>query len=463
MEEPMATETRAPVVLVLAAGQGTRMRTRLPKALHPLCGRPLALWPVHAALEAGAHRVVVIDGPERPLEGHLPEGVVLAVQEEALGTGHAVQSAAGHIDADRPVIVLAGDVPLITADVVMELAAAHEAAHAAATMLTMILDDPSGYGRVVRDTDGNVLAVVETKTPGDATPQQLAIQEVNTGVLCFEGGQLLEALQGLRADNAQGELYLPDTMAVLRAKGERVAAHVTTDPTVGLGVNDQADLAEVRAIAQARILTRHLAAGVTIIDPTRAVVDVDVTIGAGTVIEPGTQLEGSTAIGAEARIGPQSTLRDTRAGDRARVRYAVCEQADIGEDVSVGPFAYLRPGARLHERSKAGAFVEIKNSEVGPGAKVPHLSYIGDADVGAGANLGASTITANYDGRRKHRTVIGENVKGAVHTSLVAPVVVGDDAILAAGSTITEDVPARALAIARARQHTVEGYADRER
>jgi bifunctional UDP-N-acetylglucosamine pyrophosphorylase/glucosamine-1-phosphate N-acetyltransferase len=283
----------------------------------------------------------------------------------------------------------------------------------------------------------------------------------STGVLCFDGAALLEVLGSLEADNAQGELYLPDTLPLLRAAGQRVAAHETTDPAVCLGVNDQVGLAEVRALAQRRVAEDHLRAGVTIVDPARTVTDVDVRIGAGTVIEPGCQLEGRTTIGEACHVGPHSTIRDCELGDGAAVLHSVAIGATIAARATVGPFAYLRPGARIGADAKAGTFVEIKNSDIAEGAKVPHLSYIGDADVGAGTNLGAGTITANYDGRTKHRTTIGAGVRGAVHTSLIAPVTIGDRAVMAAGSTITDDVPEGALAVARARQKNIEGYADR--
>jgi bifunctional UDP-N-acetylglucosamine pyrophosphorylase/glucosamine-1-phosphate N-acetyltransferase len=458
----VTSSATAPVVVVLAAGHGTRMRSPLPKVLHPICGLPMVAWPVRAALAAGAHRVVVVGSPGTDLAGALPEGVIRATQPDARGTGDAVRWAAEHLEAGRPVVVLAGDVPLITAETIGDLVAAHAGSGAAATMLTLRLDDPSGYGRVVRDEQGDVLRVVETKAPGDATPEELAIDEVNSGVLCFDGAALLDALPRLRADNAQGELYLPDTLALLRADGRRVAAHRTEDPSVGLGVNDQADLAAVRALAQARIAAAHLRDGVTIVDPARSVIDADVAIGAGTVIDPGCQLEGSTHVGAGCRIGPQATLRDARVGDGVTVLHSVLDRCRVADGAAVGPFAYLRPDAELGPRAKAGTFVEIKNSNIGEGAKVPHLSYVGDADVGAATNLGAGTITANYDGRAKHRTTIGAGVRGAVHTSLVAPVEIGDGAVLAAGSTITEDVPAGALGIARARQANVEGYAERD-
>jgi bifunctional UDP-N-acetylglucosamine pyrophosphorylase/glucosamine-1-phosphate N-acetyltransferase len=437
------------------------MRSPLPKVLHSICGLPMVGWPVRAALAAGAHRVVVVGGPDGALAPHLPEGVVTVVQPEARGTGDAVRCAAPHLDPERPVVVLAGDVPLITAEVITGLVDAHAASGAAATMLTTHLDDPSGYGRVVRDERGDVLRVAETKAAGDATAAELAIREVNTGVLCFDGAALLGVLDRLGTDNAQGEVYLPDALPALRAQGQRVVAHVTADASVCLGVNDQAGLAAVRAIAQRRILDAHMAAGVTVVDPARTVVDAGVTIGAGTVIEPGSQLEGATAVGAGAHVGPQSTLRDAELGDGVNVLHSVLVSCRVADRASVGPFAYLRPGAALGADAKAGTFVEIKNSRIGDAAKVPHLSYIGDADIGPRTNLGAGTITANYDGVRKHRTRIGADVKGAVHTSLVAPVTVGDRAVMAAGSTLTEDVPEGALAVARARQRNVEGYADR--
>jgi bifunctional UDP-N-acetylglucosamine pyrophosphorylase/glucosamine-1-phosphate N-acetyltransferase len=452
----------SPVVVVLAAGHGTRMRSPLPKVLHPICGLPMVAWPVRAALDAGAHRVVVVGSPGAELSEHLPAGTVVAVQPEARGTGDAVRCAAPHLEAGRPVVVLAGDVPLITGAAIADLVAAHADGGAAATMLTMRLADPSGYGRVVRDERGDVLRVAETKAAGDATAAELAIDEVNTGVLCFDGGALLDALPALRADNAQGELYLPDTLPLLRAAGHRVAAHETGDRSVGLGVNDQVDLAAVRAIAQARIVEAHLRAGVTVIDPATTIIDADVRIGAGTVVDPGCQLEGATAVGAGCRVGPHATLRSAELGDGVTVLHSVLDGCRVEDGAAVGPFAYLRPDAHLGRRSKAGAFVEIKNSNIGVGAKVPHLSYVGDADVGDATNLGAGTITANYDGTHKHRTRIGADVRGAVHTSLVAPVAVGDGAVLAAGSTITEDVPAGALGVARARQRNIEGYATRD-
>jgi bifunctional UDP-N-acetylglucosamine pyrophosphorylase / glucosamine-1-phosphate N-acetyltransferase len=450
-----------PTVLILAAGEGTRMRSVVPKVLHPLCGRPLIAWPVAAARDAGAARIVVIDGAQRRLADQLPEGVELAVQEQPLGTGDAVRAAREHIEPQATVVVLMGDVPLITAEVVGDLVQTHEQAGAAATMMTMELADPAGYGRVVRGPDGSVERVVETKTPGDASEAELAIREVNTGIYAFTGEPLLDALEQLTPQNVQGELYLPDVLPILRGSGREIAAHPVDDPDLTLGVNDKADLAAVRKLAQERIAREHMLAGVTIVDPATTIIDVDVAIGRDAVIEPGSALKGTTTVGAEAAVGPHSTLTDTSVGERAAVVHSFVVGARIDDGATVGPFAYLRPGAHLHEGAKAGTFVELKNAEVHAGAKVPHLSYLGDAEVGEGSNVGAGSITANYDGLAKHRTTIGKDVRLGVDTALVAPVTVGDGAYTAAGSAITEDVPPGALGVARERQRNVDGYSER--
>ncbi|HEY3758531.1 MAG TPA: bifunctional UDP-N-acetylglucosamine diphosphorylase/glucosamine-1-phosphate N-acetyltransferase GlmU [Solirubrobacteraceae bacterium] len=451
----------APTVVILAAGQGTRMRSEVPKVLHELCGLPMCLWPVRAALRAGAGHVVVVDSPARALAEVMPEGVELVVQPQSNGTGGAVIAAAGAIDPGAPVVVLSGDVPLVSAEAIAELLAAHEAGGAAATMASTVLEDPSGYGRVVRDAQGAVAKVVETKAPGDAGAAELEIREVNTGIYAFDGAALLGVLGRLTADNAQGEYYLPQALDLLRADGARIAAHVVDDPALVLGVNDRVALAHVRALAQRAILERHMRAGVGIVDPASTWIDVDVEIGCDARIEPGCSLRGASAIGAGATIGPHTTAIDSRIGAGASVRISWLDGAEVGERANVGPFAYLRPGSLLREGAKAGTFVEIKNSDIGAGTKIPHLSYIGDADVGAGSNLGAGTITANYDGHAKHRTTIGERVRGGVDTAFVAPVSVGDDAYTAAGSVITEDVPPGSLGVARARQQNRDGYAQR--
>jgi bifunctional UDP-N-acetylglucosamine pyrophosphorylase / glucosamine-1-phosphate N-acetyltransferase len=431
----------APVAVILAAGQGTRMRSATPKVLHPVCGRPMGLWPVHAALDAGAGKLVVVGGPDRALEPVLPPGAELAVQAEPRGTGDAVRAAADHFgDPGATVLVLNGDVPLVTPEAITALVAAHEASDAEATVTTMELEDPTGYGRIVRAGDGTIAKIAETKNPGDATPEEMAIREVNAGVYAFTAGPLLRALGRLTTDNTQGEQYLTDVVLDLAP----VRPHLVDDANLTLGVNDRVDLATVTALAQRRIHQRHQLAGVTITDPAGTVIDVGVSIGEDTVIEPFTSLKGPTAIGARCRV-VQSHL----------------DGATLHDGVTVGPFAYLRPGTVLRAGAKAGTFVEIKNSDIGEGTKVPHLSYIGDADVGPDTNLGAATITANYDGTRKHRTTVGARVRTSVDTTLVAPVTVGDDAYTGAGSVITEDVPPGALGIARERQTNVANYAEK--
>jgi len=450
-------------VVILAAGQGTRMRSRIPKMLHDLCGRPLVGWPVAAAQEAGADMVVVVDSPDKALDGHLADGVITVVQPDADGTGGAVRAASEQIDRDSTVVVLPGDLPLVPAEAIAELVVAHTASGAAATIATAVFDDPAGYGRVIRDEDGNVERVVETKVEGDATPEQLAIREINTAMFAFDGAALLEALAALTPDNAQGELYLPDVLPALRAAGHAVAAHDIGDPNIALGVNDRVQLAQVRAVAQARIHAAHGRNGVTIVDPGSTVVEVGVRLGEDTIVEPSSFLHGCTSAGRACRIGPLTTLIDATIGDDVKVPHSYLTHCEVRDGATVGPFAYLRPGALLRERAKAGTFVEIKNSDVGAGSKVPHLSYIGDADIGENVNLGAATITANYDGRDKHRTTIGDRVRTGVDTTLVAPVTLNDDAYTAANSAITKDVPPGALGIAREKQSNIEGYADRKR
>jgi bifunctional UDP-N-acetylglucosamine pyrophosphorylase/glucosamine-1-phosphate N-acetyltransferase len=439
------------------------MRSEMPKLLHPICGRPMIAWPVAAASEAGAAKVVVVESPRRELEAELNGQVAFAVQEQPLGTADALQSAAHELQGAGSVIVLNGDHPLISAHTIQELAEAHERSGAAATIATAVLEDPTGYGRVVRGPDGTVERVVETKAPGDATELELRIREVNTGIFAFDARELLSALERVTSDNAQGERYLPDVLPILRADERTVLAHEITDLRSTIGINDQVALAHARAVAQAAIHERLMLAGATIVNPGATVIDVDVEVAADAVIAPFSSLHGTTKIGGGSTIGPASTLIDARVGEGSKVIHSYVVDAEIGDRVSVGPFAYLRPGTILREGSKAGTFVEIKNSDIGAGTKVPHLSYIGDADVGEGTNLGASTITANYDGYRKHRTTIGDRVKTSVDTTFVAPVTVGDDAYTGAGSVITKDVPPGALGVARARQENIEGYSDRRK
>ncbi len=450
-------------VIIMAAGKGTRMKSATPKVRHEVCGRPMIEYPVLAAQNAGASNVVVVTGPDDRLDDLLPDGARVAVQREARGTGDAVRSAAAELgDADQ-VIVLSGDVPLVDDEFIRDLARRQRDTGAAIVVVTAHLDDPTGYGRIVRAADGGVERVAETKTAGDATAGELAISEVNAGIYAFDRLKLFRALEQVTADNAQGEYYLPDVLPIMRAAGESAVAFELESPDIMLGVNSRADLAAVAEAMRRRIILGHQIAGVTVVDPSTTWIDSAVAIGGDTTIEPGSYLRGATTIGDGATIGPHSTLTDCRVDDGATVIHSYLVEATVGPGAQVGPFAYLRPGARLAEGAKAGTFVEIKNSEIGAGAKVPHLSYVGDADIGEDSNLGAATITANYDGKHKHRTTIGKGVRTGVDTTLVAPVSVGDGAYTGAGSVITRDVPEDALAVARERQKNIEDYAKRKR
>ncbi|MGZ4186269.1 MAG: bifunctional UDP-N-acetylglucosamine diphosphorylase/glucosamine-1-phosphate N-acetyltransferase GlmU [Solirubrobacteraceae bacterium] len=453
----------AQVVVILAAGQGTRMRSGTPKLLHQICGLPMIAWPVAAARDAGASRVVVVDNPDRRLEAVLDPDVTVAVQKTPRGTADAARAGAADFAPGNTVVVLNGDAPLISGEAIRSLVEAHTRAVAAATIGTVILDDPSGYGRVVRDADGMVQRVVETKAPGDASDAELQIREVNTGLFAFDGDALLAALDQVDPQNAQGELYLPDVLPALRAQGRTVIGHALADPSEMLGINDRVALADVTAVAQRRIHERHMLAGVTIVNPAATVIDAGVEIGRDTVIAPFSSLHGATRIDEGATVGPLSTLIDASVGRGANVVHSYVRGAVVGDRVSVGPFAFLRPGTILREGAKAGAFVEIKNSDIGAGAKVPHLSYIGDTDIGERTNIGAGTITANYDGKNKSRTTIGAGAFVSVDTMFVAPVNLGDGAYTAAGSVITNDVPPGALGVARARQRNIDGYGDRRK
>jgi bifunctional UDP-N-acetylglucosamine pyrophosphorylase/glucosamine-1-phosphate N-acetyltransferase len=449
--------------LIMAAGEGTRMRSSLPKVLHPVCGRAMIAWPVIAARAAGVGRVAVIVSPNRDLGEALPEDVETVIQEQSDGTGGAVRAAIGIVRESEEVLVLSGDVPLVSATVITELLSAHRDGQASATVMTAILEEPGAYGRVVRGADGAVEKIVEAKEAGDATEAELDIKEINSGTYVFSGESLATALDEVGSDNAQGEYYLPDVLAIMRERGERVSAHIAEDTAVNLGINNRVDLAAVETEARKRILEDHMLAGVTIVDPATTWIDADVNIEADARIEPGTSLRGATEIGPGTVIGPHSTIIDSGIGARSRILHSHLVLCEVMEDCQVGPFAYLRPGVRLEDGSKAGTFVEIKNSVIGAGAKVPHLSYIGDADIGEGANLGAGTITANYDGTRKHRTVVGPGARVGVDTMLVAPVEIGSDAYTGAGAVIRENVPPRSLAVSRGDQKTIEEYAERRK
>ncbi len=445
-------------VLIMAAGHGTRMHSHTPKVLHRVCGKPMVKWVTDAAREAGAERVLCVVRPGEGVAEGLPEGVEVVEQHEGEGTAAAVLAARGTVDSG-PLVVLSGDHPLVTAEQIAGLRASRHGDGAVATLLTTDQLDPTGYGRIVRDPGGRFERIVETKSTEGVPAEVLAIREVNLGSYAFEAAELFSALDAVGLTD--GELYLTGALSVLVGRGGLVTTHPTTDPAVALGVNDRAGLMVVEARAQRRILERHARAGVTFLQPDTARVEADVTIGVDTTIGPGVSLLGSTGVGEGCEIGPHTTLQDASVGRSATVRQAYVIEAEIGDGAIIGPFSYLRPGTVVGVRAKVGTYVEVKNSDIGAGAKVPHLSYIGDADVGEEANLGASTITANYDGRKKHRTKIGKSAKTGIHTSLIAPVDVGDRSYTGAGSVITDDIPEGALGIARERQKNVEGYADR--
>ena len=428
-----------PAALIMAAGHGTRMRSRIPKVLHEVCGRPMLEWVVQAARDAGADRVVAIVRPDTGVAEQLPDGVEAAEQREGEGTGSAVDAARDLLAKEDTVLLLSGDHPLITADLLGELLTAHEKEGAQATMLTTDTLDPTAYGRIVRGDDGRVARIVETKDPSGLTDEELAIREINLGTYVFDGRALYDALATVEpADN--GERYLTEVFPLL----DSVAAFSTDDVSSAAGVNDRADLMRIEEVAQARIVEEHARNGVTFRSPATAVIDAGVEIGEDTTIEAGVTLKGATTI-----------------GERNTISNAVLIDAVVGDDATIGPFAYLRPGTRIGDGAKIGTFVEAKNSDIGAGAKVPHLSYLGDADVGEEANVAAGNITANYDGFTKSRTKIGKRAKTGVNNSFVAPVTVGDDAYTGAGSVIGEDVPDGALGISRAEQKNVEGYAER--
>jgi bifunctional UDP-N-acetylglucosamine pyrophosphorylase / glucosamine-1-phosphate N-acetyltransferase len=450
-------------VVVLAAGEGKRFRSALPKPLHPVAGRPL-LWHVLAAaapLKADRTVIVVGNGADQitaAVEGFDLGPVDFAVQVGQRGTGDALAAALPQLEGDGDVMVLSGDTPLVTTALLERLLDAHRTARAAATLLTCTLDDPTGYGRILRDAGGAVTGMVEER---DATGDQRRLREVGAGMYVFRR-PVLDGLAELRPHNDQGEYYLPDLVPLVLAGGGRVATTEAPEEQAR-GVNDRVELAAAGAMLRRRLLERLMLGGVTVVDPATTFVDADVEVGQDSVLAPLTFLEAGTRVGARCRLGPNVRLVACDVGDDATVAQTVALESTIGPRAVVGPFASLRPGTRLEEGAKAGTFVEMKNSVVGPGTKVPHLSYVGDADIGAGANVGAGTVFVNYDGARKHRTTVGDGAFIGSDTMLVAPVTVGSGAQTAAGSTITKDVPPDALAIERSDQRTIEGWAARRR
>ncbi|MEU5385313.1 MULTISPECIES: bifunctional UDP-N-acetylglucosamine diphosphorylase/glucosamine-1-phosphate N-acetyltransferase GlmU [Kitasatospora] len=457
-------------VIVLAAGGGTRMKSKaLPKVLHEICGRSLVGHAVSAAQELTPGQLVVVIGHLRELvQAHLAEHYPAArpvVQTEQNGTGHAVRTAlealaADGVQLDGTVLVTTGDAPLLTGATLRALAAAHAEQGNGVTVLTAEVPDATGYGRILRGPDGAVSAIVEHK---DATAEQLAVNEINSGVFAFDAKLLALALSLVGTDNVQGEEYLTDTLEILRREGHRVGAVVAADHREIVGINDRVQLAAARRLLNDRLLEDAMRAGVTVVDPASTWLDVQVTYEPDALVHPNTQLRGASHLGEGCEVGPNSTLTDTAVGAGARVSNTTAERAEIGPETSVGPYAYLRPGTRLARKAKVGTYVEIKNSELGEGAKVPHLSYIGDATIGEGTNVGAASVTVNYDGVNKHRTVIGAHCRTGSDNMFIAPVTVGDGSYTAAGSVITNDVPAGSLAVARAQQRNIAGWVERKR
>lgn len=444
--------------IVLAAGKGTRMRSEFAKVLYRAAGRTLLDWVLEAVEGSEPDRTMVVVGHQADeVTASLSDGYETALQEPQNGTGHAVQvglEELGDIDPDDTVLVIYGDMPLVPAAVYRDLAAR---AAGVTAMLTTVDPGPAGFGRVVRDPAGAVAGIVEER---DCDPDQAAITERNVGLYSFAAGPLMEAVSGLTTDNSQGELYLTDVVARLARKGEKISVR-EVDPLEVTGVNSHAELARVQELLRERINHGLMDSGVWMLDPARTYVDASAVVEAGARLYPGTHLEGDSVVRAGATVGPDSLLVDSEVGEEATVRYSVLRGAKVGPRCDVGPYASLRPGTVLEEGSKAGTFVEMKNTTVGEGAKVPHLSYMGDATVGAGANVGAGTITCNYDGYEKNQTVIGEGAFIGSDTMLVAPVAVGDGAVTGAGSVITSDVEPGALAVERSAQKHVPGYAER--
>jgi len=453
-------------VIVLAAGEGTRMRSATPKVLHELAGRSLVGHAVAAAAGLRPEHLVVVLGHGRDLVGshlsELPQPTVQAVQPEQRGTGHAVRCGLDALPPDfgGTVVVTYADVPLLDTATLASLLDAHAGAQAAVTMLTARLADPTGYGRVLRAADGAITGIVEQR---DATTEQLAITEVNSGVYAFDGKLLADALGRLSPHNAQGELYLTDVLAIAHGDGQRVGAVQADDPWLVTGINDRAQLAAVGAELNRRLVHAAMLAGVTVVDPASVWLDVDVRLSADVVLRPGVQLHGRCAVGPGAMIGPDCTLTDVEVGAGASVVRTHGSSSVIGDGASVGPFAYLRPGSRLGTKGKIGTFVETKNSDIGAGSKVPHLTYVGDATVGEHSNIGASSVFVNYDGESKRRSVVGSHVRTGSDTMFIAPVNVGDGAYTGAGTVLREDVPPGALAVSGGQQRNIEGWVARKR
>lgn len=446
--------------VILAAGQGTRMKSKLYKVLHPVCGKPMVQHVVNQISRLHINDIVAVIGHgAESVKAQLGEQCHYVLQEEQLGTAHAVIQAKDILqDKDGVTLVVCGDTPLIKAETMEKLFEHHEVTKARATVLTAVTENPTGYGRIIRNEQGLVEKIVEHK---DASEEELNVKEINTGTYCFDNRALFEALSKVSNDNVQGEYYLPDVIEILKEAGETVSAYQTDDFSETLGVNDRVALAQAEGIMKKRINEFHMRNGVTIIDPDNTYIEVDAVIGQDTIIYPGTIISGDTKISSECIIGPNSEIKNCHIGEGTSIRHSVAHDSSIGSKVTIGPFAHIRPQSQISDKVRIGNFVEIKKSVFGHGSKASHLSYIGDAEIGSDVNIGCGSITVNYDGKNKFLTRIEDGVFIGCNSNLVAPVTVGKDAYIAAGSTVTEDVPGNSLAIARARQVNKENYAEK--
>lgn len=443
--------------VILAAGQGTRMKSKLYKVLHPVCGKPMVEHVADHIQTLGVDRIVTIVGHGAEMvREQLGERSEYALQSEQLGTAHAVQQAEEILGTlEGTTLVVCGDTPLISPETMKALLEYHLSQHAKATILTALADNPTGYGRILRNADGQVAQIVEQK---DATPEQQLVKEINTGTYCFDNKLLFETLKQVNNDNAQGEYYLPDVIEILQKQGEIVSAYVTNHFDETLGVNDRVALSQAEQLMRARINEKHMRNGVTIINPTATYIGPDVEIGCDTVIQPGTMIEGKTIIGEDCLIGPNSQIVNSQIGNKTSIHSSIVRESVVANETAIGPFANIRPFSQIGSHVKIGNFVEVKKSTLGDDTKLSHLSYIGDAELGTNVNMGCGTITVNYDGKNKHQTVIGNDVFVGCNANLVAPVTIGDGSFIAAGSTITKNVPENTLAIGRTKQENKIGY-----
>lgn len=444
-------------VIVLAAGQGTRMKSKLYKVLHPVCGKPMVRHVIDELKQIGADQIITVVGHGADeVKNELKDDSEFVLQEQQLGTAHAVMQARDLLqDKEGLTLVVCGDTPLLKADTIKAMIDYHINNHSKATILTAVAEDPTGYGRVIRNEQGYVEKIVEHK---DASDEEKAVKEINAGTYCFDNASLFHALQKVTNNNAQNEYYLPDVIGILKDAGQTVTAFKTNEFTEIFGINDRVALAQAGKIMQQRINEKHMRNGVTIIDPEQTYIDATVVIGQDTVIYPGTMVKGNTVIGTDCIIGPNSEILNCDIGNRTSIRQSVTHDSKIGSDVQIGPFAHIRPQSLIHDEVRIGNFVEIKKTEFGRKSKASHLSYIGDANVGSNVNIGCGSITVNYDGVNKFKTIIKDGAFIGCNSNLVAPVEIGEGAYVAAGSTITDNVPGDSLSIARARQVNKENY-----